>query len=249
MAPIRVTVWNEFRHEQQPGKPRDVYPEGIHTTIANALRTQGFAVNTATLAEPEHGLSEKRLAETDVLLWWGHMAHDEVDDAVVDRVLHHITQRGMGFMPLHSGHFSKPFKRLMGTSCDLKWRESGDREILWVANPHHPIAQGINDRFILDEVEMYGEHFDIPHPEDIVFISWFSGGEVFRSGCCWTKGRGRVFYFRPGHETYPIYHHRTVQQVLANGVRWCARREHEHGWGPAPKYGHFAALDLNALTA
>ncbi len=246
MTSIRLTVWNEFRHERVPGRPQEIYPDGIHTTIANALGRRGFIVQTATLDDPEHGLTEARLDETDVLLWWGHMAHDDVEDLIVDRVTHHITQNGMGFLPLHSGHFSKPFKRLMGTSCDLKWRESGDREIIWVANPHHPIAQGLSDRFLLDEVEMYGEHFDIPHPEDIVFISWFSSGEVFRSGCCWTRGRGRIFYFRPGHETYPIYHDDNVQNVLANGARWCARRECEHGWGPLPRYGHFPAIEVKA---
>lgn len=217
----RVTVWNEYRHERQNPKVAAIYPEGIHTTIAAALAEHGVVAGTATLDEPEHGLSEAVLAATDVLIWWGHIAHHEVNDAIVERVQQRVLT-GMGLVVLHSGHFSKPFKRLMGTSCDLKWREGDDRELLWVVAPGHPIAEGLGELITLDREEMYGEHFDVPPPETLVLLSWFSGGEVFRSGCCYTRGAGKIFYFRPGHETLPTYHHPDVQRVIANAVRWAA---------------------------
>ncbi|HEY0737058.1 MAG TPA: ThuA domain-containing protein [Herpetosiphonaceae bacterium] len=218
---VRITVWNEYRHEQNNPKVAAVYPEGIHAAIAAPLREQGFEVRTATLDQPEHGLTEDVLAATDVLIWWGHMAHKDVGDEIVDRVQQRVLD-GMGLIVLHSGHFSKIFKRLMGTSCDLKWRESDDRELLWVVAPEHPIAAGLDQFITIEHEEMYGEHFDVPPPETLVFISWFSGGEVFRSGCCYTRGAGKIFYFRPGHETLPTYHHPDVQRVIANAARWAA---------------------------
>ncbi|MBB6098605.1 trehalose utilization protein [Deinobacterium chartae] len=217
----RVTVWNEYRHELQNPQVREIYPDGIHSTLAAALRAAGLEVATATLDEPEHGLSAERLAQTDVLVWWGHIAHQEVSDAVADRVQARVLE-GMGLVVLHSGHFSKIFRRLMGTGCDLKWREGGDRERLWVVAPGHPIAQGLGEYIELEREEMYGEPFDVPPPETLVFVSWFSGGEVFRSGGCYTRGHGRIFYFRPGHETLPTYHHPQIQQVIVNAVRWAA---------------------------
>lgn len=218
---VRITVWNEYRHEQNNPKVAAIYPEGIHAAIAAPLREQGFEVRTATLDEPEHGLTEEVLAATNVLIWWGHMAHGDVRDEIVDRVQQRVLE-GMGLVVLHSGHFSKIFKRLMGTSCDLKWRESDDRELLWVVAPEHPIAAGLDQFITIEHEEMYGEHFDVPPPEALVFISWFSGGEVFRSGCCYTRGAGKIFYFRPGHETLPTYHHADVQRVIANAARWAA---------------------------
>lgn len=220
-AQVRITVWNEYRHEQKNPKVAAVYPEGIHAAIAAPLREQGFEVRTATLDEPEHGLKEEVLGATDVLVWWGHMAHNDVRDEIVDRVQKRVLE-GMGLVVLHSGHFSKIFKRLMGTSCDLKWREGDDRELLWVVAPEHPIAAGLDQVITIEHEEMYGEHFDVPPPETLVFISWFSGGEVFRSGCCYTRGAGKIFYFRPGHETLPTYHHPDVQRVIANAARWAA---------------------------
>jgi len=189
--------------------------------LADPLRGQGFAVRTATLDEPEHGLDAAALGATDVLLWWGHMAHDEVRDDVVERVQQRVWD-GMGLIVLHSGHYSKIFKRLMGTSCSLTWRENDERERLWVVEPGHPIAAGLPPHFEVPQAETYGERFDIPAPDSLVFISWFEGGEVFRSGCTWRRGRGRIFYFRPGHETLPIYHQPEVLRVIANAVRWAA---------------------------
>lgn len=222
MQELRVTVWNEYRHERRSDEVARIYPDGIHSTIAAALREHGFAsVQTATLDEPEHGLSSDVLDATDVLLWWGHIAHGEVSDEVVARVQERVLD-GMGLIVLHSGHFSKIFKRLMGTTCDLKWRESNDRERLWVVAPGHPITEGLGEYIEIEREEMYGEHFDVPPPETLVFVSWFTGGEVFRSGCCYTRGRGKIFYFRPGHETLPTYHHPDVQRVIANAVHWAA---------------------------
>ena len=226
----RVTVWNEFRHEREEERVREQYPEGIHGTVREFLAEAGFGVETATLDEPEHGLTEERLAETDVLLWWGHAAHDEVRDDVVDRVIERVLD-GMGFLALHSAHYSKPFKRLLGTSCSLTWREAGERERLWVVEPGHPIADGLPESFTVPDAEMYGERFDIPAPDDLVLLSWFEGGEVFRSGCCYRRGAGKLFYFRPGHETYPIYRQAEVQRVIENAVRWAAP-----GGGPTPSF-------------
>jgi trehalose utilization protein len=190
--------------------------------LADALRRRGFdAVRTATLEEPEHGLSRSVLDETEVLVWWGHRKHEEVSEDVVARVQARVLQ-GMGLLVLHSGHFSKIFRRLTGTACTLSWRDEGEKERIWVVTPGHPIAQGLGRYFELDQEEMYGEPFDIPDPDELVFLSWFQGGEVFRSGCCYRRGRGRVFYFRPGHETFPTYHDETVQHVIANGVHWAA---------------------------
>jgi trehalose utilization protein len=228
----RVTVWNEYRHEQQSPQVAAVYPHGIHMALAHHLEQAGFALTTATLDQPEHGLSESVLADTDVLLWWGHMAHDQVQDDIVDRVQRRVLE-GMGLIVLHSGHFSKIFKRLMGTSCDLKWREIGEKERLWVVSPGHPIAAGLGEYFEIPKAEMYGEHFDIPAPDELIFISWFQGGELFRSGCCYHRGRGKIFYFRPGHETYPIYHQAEVLTVIKNAVRWAAPVA-----GPDLTFGH-----------
>ncbi len=219
-TPIRVTVWNEGRHEQTHDAVKAVYPNGMHTVIADYLNGQpGITARTATLDMPEHGLTEEVLANTDVLTWWGHVAHDEVDDAIIERVAQRVWD-GMGIIFLHSAHFSKMFKRLMGTSCQLKWREANEKERLWVVDPTHPIAAGLGDYFELPHEEMYGEMFDIPVPDQLVFISWFQGGEVFRSGCCFTRGKGKIFYFRPGHETHPTYYDANVQRVIGNAVRW-----------------------------
>lgn len=222
---IRVTVWNENVHEQENPVVREVYPQGIHAAIAEGLDgEEDISVRTATLQEEDHGLTEAVLNETDVLTWWGHCAHGDVEDRIVERVQKRVLE-GMGLLVLHSGHFSKIFKRLMGTSCSLCWREAGERERLWVCNPAHPIVQGIGDRIELDETEMYGEPFGIPVPEEQIFISWFEGGEVFRSGATWKRGNGNIFYFRPGHETYPIYYNAQVRTVLKNAVHWAAPDE------------------------
>ncbi len=218
-SPLRVTVWNEFRHEKEMPKVAEIYPEGIHGTLAALLGAEpDIEVRTATLDEPKHGLPPEVLETTDVLLWWGHAHHGEVSDAVAADVQRRVLE-GMGLLVLHSAHYAKPFKRLMGTTCSLKWRENDDKERIWTVMPSHPVAAGVPEHFELTE-EMYGEPFGIPEPDETVFISWFSGGEVFRSGAAWRRGHGRVFYFRPGHETYPSYHNANVRRVILNAVRW-----------------------------
>jgi len=217
---VRTVVWGENVHERKNETVAALYPNGMHGCIADALNAgEGIAATTATLQEPEHGLPESRLAETDVLIWWGHAAHGDVADAVVERVAEHVWA-GMGLILLHSAHFAKIFKRLMGAPCNLTWREAGERERLWVTSRNHPIVQGLPASFELENEEMYGEPFGVPEPLETVFISWFQGGEVFRSGLTYRRGAGNVFYFRPGHETYPTYHDANVQTVLRNAVHW-----------------------------
>lgn len=218
--PVRTIVWGENVHETTNETVAGLYPDGMHACIADGLNGDpGISASTATLQQPEHGLPQARLAETDVLIWWGHAAHGDVADEVVERVVEQVWA-GMGLILLHSSHFSKVFKRLMGTPCNLTWREAGERERLWVASRGHPIARDLPDSFELENEEMYGEPFGIPEPQDTVFISWFQGGEVFRSGVTYKRGAGNVFYFRPGHETYPTYHDDNVKTVLKNAVHW-----------------------------
>lgn len=224
--PLRVLVWNEGVHEanQEPASMAVNYPDGIHGAIADGLSEHfpDAVIRTAVLADEEHGLTEEVLADTDVLLWWGHRAHAEVDDAVVDRVQRHVLA-GMGLLVLHSSHYSKIFIRLLGTTCSLLWRNEAERELVWNVNPTHPIAQGIESPIVIPEQEMYGEFFDIPAPDELVFISSFEGGEVFRSGVTFNRGKGRLFYFSPGDQDYPVYHQKQIRQVLANGVKWAAQ--------------------------
>ncbi|MEH7118663.1 ThuA domain-containing protein [Neobacillus vireti] len=234
---LKVTVWNENRHEQKNPVVREIYPNGIHGAIAGFLTEAGIQTETATLDEPEHGLTDVVLNNTDVLIWWGHLAHGEVSDEVVAKVQQRVLD-GMGLIMLHSGHFSKIFKTLMGTSCDLKWREADEKERLWVVAPSHPIVEGIGEYIELEKEEMYGEHFDIPAPEELIFTSWFEGGEVFRSGCTYTRGNGKVFYFRPGHETYPTYYNKDIQRVIVNAVKWAQPVQRNR-----PVYGNAQPLE------
>ncbi len=220
---IHVTVWNEFLHEKENEDVRKLYPEGMHQAIASGIASPELEVKTATLDEPDHGITDELLEWTDVMIWWGHKGHGKVNDAIAAKVQTAVLN-GMGLIVLHSGHFSKPFKMLMGTSCALKWREVAEKERLWTVEPSHPIAEGIGEYIELPNTEMYGERFDIPTPDKIIFMSWFEGGEVFRSGCTFQRGHGRIFYFRPGHETYPIFHNQAILKVIGNAVRWAARR-------------------------
>lgn len=222
-GPVRVLIWNEFRHERNKPEVAAIYPDGIHTALAKGIAGSDVETRTATLDEPEQGLPDDRLDWADVLVWWGHGAHKEVTDRSVEKV-HERVLAGMGLVVLHSGHESKIFKRVLGTSGALRWREAGEQEILWNLEPSHPILEGIGDCIELPHEEMYGERFDVPPPDETLMISWFQGGEVFRSLCTWRRGHGRVVYFRPGHETYPTYHNEEVLRVIGNSVRWAARR-------------------------
>lgn len=216
---IKVTIWNEFRHEKTNEIVKELYPEGMHKAIADGIAADDLEIRLAALDEPEHGLPQEAVDNTDVMLWWGHRAHAEVDDEIVKRV-HKRVLEGMGLIVLHSGHFSKIFKAVTGTNCSLKWRNFGERERLWNVEPSHPITQGIGDYFELPQCEMYGERFDIPQDGKIVFMSWFEGGEVFRSGVTFERGHGKIFYFQPGHETYPIFYNDKIIKIISNAVRW-----------------------------
>lgn len=218
---IKVTVWNEYYHEKTEERVAKIYPNGIHGAIAEFLQCDDISVRTATLYDEECGLSEEVLKDTDVLIWWGHLRHGDVPDEIVERIKANVLM-GMGFIALHSAHHSKPFKALMGTSCNLTWREDGDLERIWTINPAHPIAQGVGRYFELDGVETYGEPFGIPNPDDVVFMGWYEGGEVFRSGVTFHRENGKIFYFQPGHETFPIFYNETVQTIIRNAVRWAA---------------------------
>jgi trehalose utilization protein len=236
-SPIRVTVWNEFIHEREDAAVADIYPGGMHLEIARALAEHAggrLAIRTATLDEPGHGLPPEVLAATDVLVWWGHRAHDAIEDELVDRLQARVLG-GMGLVALHAAIESKLARRLLGTSCTFRWREEDDRELVWVVDPAHPIAQGLPPVIEISHQEMYGEPFDIPAPDELVFISAFSGGEVFRSGCCFRRGRGRIFLFSPGHETWPVYHHPEIRRVLANAVDWAYAGGLEASTPPPPR--------------
>ncbi len=233
---MKVTVWNENFHEKTNRRVTELYPGGIHGYIASFLKSDDVEVRTATLDDEELGLTEEVLADTDVLIWWGHMKHDDVPDAIIDRVQKHVLS-GMGLVVLHSGHHSKIFKRLMGTTCNLKWRD-GARERVWIIDSTHPIAEGVEDGFLLEEEEMYGEAFGIPTPDEIVFMGWFDCGAVFRSGCTWKRGSGKIFYFQPGHETNPAFRNHNVQTIIKNAVKWaCPEKRFSL---PCP---HFEALE------
>ncbi len=241
---IKVTIFNEFKHEKEHASVAAIYPNGMHSTIKDFLEADGrFEVTIATQDMPEHGLTQEVLNNTDVLIWWGHAAHNLVEDAIVDRVYQRVLH-GMGMVVLHSGHFSKIFKKLNGTGCNLKWRESGDKERIWITAPSHPIAQGLPEYFELEHEETYGEHFDIAKPDEVVFTSWFSGGEVFRSGCTFTRGNGKIFYFRPGHESCPTFHDANIQTVIKNALVWAA-----DGRGVYQTYGLYAAPESAEKTA
>lgn len=237
-APLRVVVWGENHHETADADRAAMaerYPTGMHGAIAEGLTEllgDAVRVRTATRDEPEHGLTAEVLAETDVLTWWGHARHEEISDEVVERV-HQRVLAGMGLLVLHSGHFSKIFKRLMGTTCSLQWRSADDSELVWTVAPDHPIAAGVPHPIVIEKQEMYGELFDIPQPDELVFLSTFTGGEVFRSGCTWRRGKGKVFYFSPGDQDFPVYHHPDIRRVLANAVRWAAPEPAGDGTVPA----------------
>lgn len=235
---MNITIYNEFIHEQTQAAVKAVYPEGIHAVLAEMLGNEDNTISVVTLENHDTEASREILKNTDVLLWWGHLAHDKVSDDIVTMLQNQVL-KGMGLVVLHSGHMSKLFMRLMGTSCDLKWREAGEKERLWVLDPIHPIMRGVPEYIELENEEMYGEFFDIPKPDDVLMVSWFTGGEVFRSACTFTRGHGKIFYFRPGHETYPTYYDPHIQSIIRNGVEWVA---------PAPKinraFGNRQALEV-----
>ncbi len=220
MAKIRVTAWNEFRHERSNEYVKSIYPDGIHGLIKQFLETKDdIEVTLAALDDPDNGLPDEVLNNTDVLIWWGHMAHHEVPDALVERIRHRVYTKGMGLIVLHSGHHSKVFRAVVGTNGNLSWGRD-QKEVVWNLLPSHPIAAGIPDHFVLETEELYCEPFYVPQPDALVFGSWFEDGFIFRSGLCYLRGAGKVFYFQPGHESCPSYHNEYVQKIITNAVYW-----------------------------
>lgn len=243
---IRVLVWDENPDHADKG----IYPNSLNAALAEGLNHLGggrIVATTAHLDQPEQGITEEALADADVLLWWGHMRHDEVTDATAQRVRHAVHENGLGFLPLHSAHYSKAFKAVLDCTGHLQggWREADGFEVeeITVAAPRHPIAQGI-ENFVLDKEEMYGAPFGAPPFDTLVFQSYFPlGGEYFPCGFTTTVGKGidpgfesgdgdgqnrgegagRVFYFRPGHETVPTYFNPIIQKIILNAVLWTAR--------------------------
>lgn len=215
---IKVTIYNEFLHEQSDEAIKALYPDGIHGQLKKVLECDEVSVRTVTL-DTIDTLTKELLDDTDVLLWWGHMGHGRVPDETAALVRDAVIG-GMGVIFLHSAHESKPFKLLMGTPGALGWRESGDLARVWNVMPSHPIAQGIGRYFEEEQEETYCEPFEIPKPDELIFVTWYSGGEIMRTGCTWTRGRGKIFYFQPGHETYPVYYNESVIRVIQNAVRW-----------------------------
>ena len=226
MGKIRVTIWNENVHERAENAwaelIRTFYPDGIHNALKEELSADDLEITAVSLDMPEQGLAQSLLDNTDVLFWWGHVAHAKVEDALVDRIQKRILE-GMGLVVLHSGHYSKIFRRMLGTHCSLRWREVGEKERVWVVDKDHPIAAGVPDSFVIPHTEMYGEPFGIPAEAHVVFMSWYEGGNVFRSGVTFQRGQGHIVNFSPGHETFPIYRQPEVVKVLGNAARWAAQ--------------------------
>jgi len=219
--PIRVTIWNEFMHERTNAAVKAIYPDGLHATIRSAVQDDEVIVTLAALDDPDQGLPDSLLDNTDVLMWWGHMRHGDVDDGLVKRIVNRVYNHGMGFIALHSAHMSKPFRALVGTSGNLQWGDD-QREILWTLMPSHDIAKGIPDHIDLELEEMYGEPFMIPQPDELIFAGWFKHGNLFRSGCTFYRGLGKIFYFQPGHEACRSYHNPYIHTILRNAIRWAA---------------------------
>lgn len=217
---IRVAIYNEYMHERMDETARKAYPYGIQTVLSAFIdKEDDMTVSSVITFETIDLLTDELLDNTDVMLWWGHIRHDQIPDEIAERVKQAVL-RGMGIIFLHSSHMAKPFRLLTGASCCLGWRDEGDMERVWVVNPAHPIAAGLGPYFDLPHEETYCEPFGIPEPDELVFIGWYEGGEVFRSGCVYKRGNGRIFYFQPGHEAFPTFYDANVQKVLLNAVRW-----------------------------
>lgn len=219
---IRVTIWNEYRHERQEKFIGDIYPKGIHGCVAEFLsKDPEIKTTLAALDDPDQGLPDEVLNNTDVLFWWGHMAHGEVSDALVEKIRQRVYAGKMGLVVMHSGHHSKVFRSVVGTTGNLSWGRD-TKEIIWNLMPAHPIAAGIPDHFTLDCEELYAEPFYIPQPDALVFGCWYETGNIFRGGCCFLRGAGKIFYFQPGHESYPTYYVPEIQTVIRNAVHFVA---------------------------
>lgn len=217
---INVVIWNEFRHEKRDPAVAQIYPDGIHACIRDFLKEDdNLNITLAALDDPDQGISDELLNKTDVLFWWGHMAHGEVDDKLVEKIRNRVYAGKMGLIVLHSGHHSKVFRSIVGATGNLSWGRN-QKEVVWNLMPQHPIAAGIPDHFILKSEELYAEPFYIPQPDQLVFGGWYEDGHIFRSGCCFFRGVGKIFYFQPGHEYCRSFYNPYVQRIIRNAVEW-----------------------------
>ncbi len=217
---LNVVIWNEFRHEKRVKAVADIYPEGIHACIRDFLKSdEELEITLAALDDPDQGISDELLEKTDILLWWGHMAHAEVNDELVEKIRQRVYRGNMGLIALHSAHHSKVFKQIVGTTGNLSWGRD-QKEVIWNLMPQHPIAAGIPDHFTLESEELYCEPFYIPQPDELIFGGWYEDGYIFRSGCCFQRGMGKIFYFQPGHEYCRSFHNPYVQKIIRNAIDW-----------------------------
>ena len=219
---IRVTFWHEFRHEKTSEVVKAIYPDGLHAYLKSQLECDDIEITLAALDDPNQGITDELLENTDVLMWWGHMAHKEVDDELVEKIRQRVYS-GMGFLPLHSAHHSKPFQRIIGCTGNLRWGRN-QKAIVWNLAPWHPIAKGVPMSFQITE-ELYSEPFYIPKPDDIVFATWFEDGNIFRGGITYRRGLGKIFYFHTGHESVESLKDENVQRIIKNAIYWCAPDE------------------------
>lgn len=109
--------------------------------------------------------------------------------------------------------------------CFPAYRNDGKPSTLYTIQPDHPIAQGIPSRFQLPSTEMYDEPFHVPEPDEVIFEERWPTGEWFRSGMIWNIGDGKVFYFRPGHETFPVYKQEVALNIIENAVRFLGKNK------------------------
>ena len=281
-APTRATrilVWDE-----QQGKQKQAYPEFLGVAIAKWLEQRpGIEVRAVRLDDPEQGLSDANLDWADVLVWWGHVRQGEIKpETARTKIIARVLEGRLGFIALHSAHWSTPFMEAMNertrrdarrrypdpprgpkvefeflpppgrfppardslitpayyawkrgaavrrvrvdlpNCCFPDYRPDGAPSTVRVLEPKHPIAKGLPATFVVQHTEMYNEPFHVPEPDVVVFEETWEKGERFRSGCVWNLGRGKVFYFRPGHETFPGYLQPETLQVIENASRWLA---------------------------
>ncbi|MFH1372026.1 MAG: ThuA domain-containing protein [Planctomycetota bacterium] len=216
-----VVVWSEGT------APKNVYPNDICGAIAEGLKElKDWDVVEARLSDPNQGLPDELLNRADVLIWWGHKKHNQVRDGLVDKIVSRVKDEGMGFISLHSSHFARPNIKLMGTPCS--WKEYlGDSNTLkiTVKDPNHPIARGVED-FTIYHDERYSEPYAVPQPLAVVFEGTYTldngGTDTSRQGLTWEIGKGRVFYFQPGHETNPVFFDPNIRRIISNAVEWAA---------------------------
>jgi trehalose utilization protein len=218
-----VVVWSEGT------APKSVYPNDINGAVAEGLKDlSGWEVVKAGLSDPDQGLPDKLLQRADVLIWWGHQKHGDVKDELVDKIVKRVKEDGMGFIALHSSHFAKPNKKLMGTACSWKAYVLDSTTLkITVKSPDHPIAKGIKD-FTIDHSERYSDPYAVPTPKAVVFEGTASlkkgGTDTSQIGLTWEIGKGKVFYFQAGHETNPVFMDPNVRQIMSNAVQWAAKQ-------------------------